>query len=177
MAGTAPRIEEETPIQAEAAPTERRGHYRRPPLAEIDSWELWQAWKRGERGRVLPWIGLLAAFCMLLAGMYSFFFFSTSLTGDTIAQFGLTIVLIAFLFALWRKISPRRDFALAVVALIVAVSGGAFLLWLLICRLSSWNPLVAIGGTLLLGIAGIAIGLPSLNALARQGEQAASSRQ
>ena len=31
----------------------RRGHGRRPPLAEIDSWELWQAWKRGERALVM----------------------------------------------------------------------------------------------------------------------------
>jgi hypothetical protein len=113
----------------------------------------------------------------VLAGMYAFFFFTTSLTGDTIAQVALTIVLIAFLFAIWRRISPRRDFALAVVALIVAVSGGVFLLWLLLYGLSGWYPSVAIGGTLLLGVSGIAIGLRSLNAIARQGEQAASSEQ
>jgi hypothetical protein len=151
-------------------PTARpaRGHGRRPPLAEIDSWELWQAWKRGERKTALPWIGLLVAFCVLLAGMYSFFFFSTSATGDTIAQVGLTIVFVAFLFALWRRISARRDFALAVVALIVAVSGGAFLLWLLAYRLSGWNPWAAIGGTLLLGAVGLLLGVPSLNAIGRQ---------
>jgi hypothetical protein len=168
-------IEVQTPLEDSVKAD--RSHYRRPPLAEIDSWELWQAWKRGERGRVLPWIGLLAAFCMVLAGMYAFFFFTTSLTGDTIAQVALTIVLIAFLFAIWRRISPRRDFALAVVALIVAVSGGVFLLWLLLYGLSGWYPSVAIGGTLLLGVSGIAIGLRSLNAIARQGEQAASSEQ
>jgi FtsH-binding integral membrane protein len=99
--------------------------------------------------------------------MYSFFYFSTSLTGDTIAQFGLTLVFLIFMFALWRRISPRRDFALYVVGAMVAVSGGAFLLWLLAYALSGWNPLVAIIGTPVLGLAGILVGLPSLNALAR----------
>jgi len=149
------------------APTPRRGHVRRPPLAEIDSWELWQAWQRGERKRSLPWFGLLVGFCFVLAGMYSFFFFSTSLTGDTIAQVGLTLVFVAFMFALWRRISPRRGFALYVVGAMLGVSGGAFLLWLLAYRLSGWNPWVAILGTPLLGFVGIFIGLPSLNALAR----------
>src|SRR4051794_10028566 len=89
--------------EQQAAPS-RRGHVRRPPLAEIDTWELWQAWRRGERRRVIPWIGLLIGFCFVLAGMYSFFFFSTSLTGDTIAQVALTLVFIAFIFAIWRRI-------------------------------------------------------------------------
>lgn len=154
-------------VEPPEAPPPRRGHTRRPPLAEIDSWELWQAWRRGERKQVLPWIGLLVGFCFLLAGMYSFFYFSTSLTGDTIAQFGLTLVFLIFMFALWRRISPRRDFALYVVGAMVAVSGGAFLLWLLAYALSGWNPLVAIIGTPVLGLAGILVGLPSLNALAR----------
>jgi len=146
----------------------RHGHARRPPLAEIDTWELWQAWRRGERKRVIPWIGLLVGFCFVLAGMYSFFFFSTSLTGDTIAQVGLTLVFIAFIFAIWRRISPRRDFAFYVVGAILAVSGGAFLLWLLIYRLTNWSIWVGIIGTPLLGIVGLLIGLPALNALARQ---------
>jgi hypothetical protein len=158
--------------QAQDPVEPRRGHRRRPPLAEIDSWELWQAWKRGERGVVLPWVGLLVGFCVVLASMYSFFFFSTSVSDDTIAQVVLTIVLIAFLFALWRRISARRDFAFMVVALILAVSGATFVLWLLAYRLSGWNPWVAIGGTLGLGLAGMLIGLPSLNALApRSGEE------
>src|SRR5438477_12882000 len=104
------QTEDQSPSETPAiAP--RRGHGRRPPLAEIDSWELWQAWKRGERGVVLPWVGLLVGFCVVLAAMYSFFFFSTSVSDDTIAQVVLTIVLVAFLFALWRRISARRDFA------------------------------------------------------------------
>lgn len=113
-------------------------------------------------------MGLLTGFCMLLAGMYAFFFFSTSLNNDTVAQVGLTIALLIFLFVLWRRISPRRDFALFVVALIMAVSSAAFVLWLLAYRLSGWNPLVAVVGTLLLGVAGIIVGLPALNTIAAQ---------
>src|SRR5439155_10745418 len=130
-------------------PSERpRGHGRRPPLAEIDSWELWQAWKRGERALVTPWIGLLVGFCVVLAAMYSFFFFSTSITNDSIAQAVLTIVFLAFFVSIWRRISARRDFAFMVVALILAVSGAVFVLWLLAYRLSGWNLWAAIGGTL-----------------------------
>ena len=103
----------QTPSSTEDQPTaddplERpRGHGRRPPLAEIDSWELWQAWKRGERGVVVPWIGLLVGFCVVLAAMYAFFFFSTTASDDTVAQVVLTIVFIAFLLTLWRRISAR----------------------------------------------------------------------
>src|SRR5215210_3419152 len=71
----------------------RRGHTRRPPLAEIDSWELWQAWQRGERDRVLPWIALLIGFSVVLAAMYSFFFISSLLSQDTVAPFVLIFVL------------------------------------------------------------------------------------
>ena len=148
--------------------TPRTQHTRRPPLAEIDTWELWQAWQRGDRKTALPWIGLLVGFCFVLAGMYSFFFFSTLLTNDIIAQVALTIVLVAFLFGLWRRISPRRGFALAVVVLIAAVSALAFALWLLVWALSGLQPFVAIFGTVALGLAGAAVGLPSLNAIARQ---------
>lgn len=154
----------------------RGGHTRRPPLAEIDTWELWQEWKRGHRSVAMPWVGLLVSFCMVLAGMYSFFFFSTSSTGDTIAQVVLTIILVVFTFTLWRKISARRDFALIVVTLILVVSGLAFLLWLGFYRFSEWNPLVAIGGTLVLGLLGIAIGLPSLNAIGRRQEEQDKAR-
>lgn len=159
---------EQQPAQENTEVKVRRGHARRPPLAEIDSWELWQAWKRGERQVAMPWFALLASFCMILAGMYSFFFFSTSLSNDVIAQVGLTIALLVFLYVLWRRISPRRDFALFVTALILGVSGVAFFLWLLAYGLSGWNPLVAVIGTLLLGIAGIIIGLPALNTIAAQ---------
>jgi hypothetical protein len=145
-------------------------HTRRPPLAEIDSWELWQAWKRGERKMARPWIGLLSGFCLVLAAMYSFFFFSTSLNNDTIAQVGLTLILAGFLYYLWRRISPRRDFSLAVVGLVTAVSGAAFLLWLLAYGFSGWNPMVAVLGTLVLGLLGLGVSLPSLNEIARRQE-------
>ncbi len=141
---------------------------RRPPLAEVDSWELWQAWRRGQRRFVLPWIGLLVGFCVVLAGVYSFFFYSTSLDNDTVAQVGLTLLFAAFLFGIWRRISPRRGFALIVIMLMLAVSGLAFLAWLLVYTLSGWNPWVAIGGTVSLGLTGLLIGLPSLNAISRQ---------
>ncbi|HUP28389.1 MAG TPA: hypothetical protein VM409_08130 [Chloroflexia bacterium] len=150
---------------------ERRGHARRPPLAEIDSWELWQAWKRGDRETVVPWLGLLGGFCVVLAAMYSFFFFSTSLNDDRIAQVGLVIILAVFMYVLWRRISPRRDFSLAVVALIAAVSAVAFLIWLLAYGLSGWNPIVAVLGTIGLGLAGLGMSLPSLNAIARRQEE------
>jgi FtsH-binding integral membrane protein len=117
---------------------------------------------------VWPWIGLLLGFSVVLAGMYSFFFFTTSIDDDTIAQAVLTFVFIAFIFSLWRRISPRREFALVVVTLILAASGLAFLLWLLVYRLSNWNWWVAIGGVAALGLVGLFIGLPSLNAIARQ---------
>src|SRR5437762_2404803 len=78
----------QTPYPTEEQPTaddpsERpRRHGPRPPLAEIDSWELWQAWKRGEREVVVPWIGLLVGFCVVLAAVYAFFFFSTTASDD-----------------------------------------------------------------------------------------------
>ena len=162
MSQITPSIEE-----SQLAPPER-GHVRRPPLAEIDSWELWQAWKRGDKALVRPWIGLLVGFCVVLAAMYAFFYFSTSLSNDTIAQVGLVLVLLGFLYAIWRRISTRRGFALVVVALMSAVSGAAFLLWLLAYGLSNWNPWVAIIGNVVVGSIGLLIGLPSLNAIARR---------
>ncbi len=149
-------------------PRRGHGHARRPPLAEVDSWELWQAWRRGERRFALPWIGLLVAFCVVLAGMYSFFFYSTSLDNDTVAQVGLTLLFVAFLFRIWRRISPRRGFALIVITLMLLISGLAFLTWLLAYALSGWNPWAAIGGTVSLGLIGLFIGLPSLNTISRQ---------
>src|SRR5438105_392880 len=84
-------------VQTPAPPEEQSPSHepaRRPPLAEIDTWELWQAWRRGEREVVWPWVGLLLSFCVVLAGMYSFFYFSTSQSDDTVAQIGLTVVLL-----------------------------------------------------------------------------------
>jgi hypothetical protein len=128
---------------------------------------LWQAWKRGERSTTLPWFGLLAAFCMVLAAMYAFFVFSAIAGGDPFLIVIMTFVFLAFFVVIWRRVSPRRGFALAVVALMVALSLVVFLLWLLAYSLTGWNPWAAIGGTILLGIAGIAIGLPSLDAIAK----------
>jgi hypothetical protein len=145
-----------------------RSHTRRPPLAEIDSWELWQAWKRGERGRALPWAGLLVGFCVVLAAMYSFFFYSSVLSQDTIAPIGLVILYLAFLYWVWQRISARRAFALALVGLMVAVSGLAFGFWFLAYWLSGWNAWIAILGTAALGIIGLLTALPGLNAMARQ---------
>ena len=119
---------------------------------------------------VWPWFGLLAGFCVVLAAMYSFFYFSTSLNDDHIAQVGLVLILLGFLYYLWRRISPRRDFSLAVVGMIAAVSGGGFLLWFLAYALSGWNSMVGVIGTLLLGLAGLGVSLPSLNAIARRQE-------
>src|SRR6476646_6600485 len=90
-------------------------HTRRPPLAEIDSWELWQQWKRGEHVAVMPWMRLLAGFCVVLAAMYSFFFVSSTLSDDTIAPIALLFVYIGFLYWIWARISPRTGFALAIV--------------------------------------------------------------
>jgi hypothetical protein len=104
---------------------------------------------------------------MVLGAMYSFFFFSSVSADDPFGIFIMTFVFIVFFVVIGRRISPRRGFAVRMVALIVGVSVAAFLLWLLAYALSGWNPWAAIGGTLLLGLSGIAIGLPSLDAIAK----------
>ncbi|MEO8286590.1 MAG: hypothetical protein ABI670_09160 [Chloroflexota bacterium] len=151
-------------------PTEprRRGHARRPPLAEIDSWDLWQAWKRGERKQAMPWIGLLTGFCLVLAAMYSFFYYSSVLSQDSVFPIVLALIYIGFLYWVWQRISPRRDFALAIVAVMVVVSVLAFSVWFLVYMLSGWNPLVSILGTVALGLVGMLVSLPALNSMAKQ---------
>lgn len=146
----------------------RREHTRRPPLAEIDSWELWQAWKRGERKLVRPWFGLLTGFCLVLAAMYSFFYFSSVLTDDSLFSIVLGLIYVGFLYWVWQRISARRLFALAVVGLMVLVSMVGFALWFLLYMASNWNPLVAIFGTAALGLIGLWVGLNALNNIARQ---------
>ena len=155
-------------------PTTRRGHghARRPPLAEIDTWELWQACRRGDRDKARPWFGLLLGFCVVLAAMYAFFFYSTSITSDTIAQVGLLIVLAGFLIALWRRISERRGFAFGVVLAILGVSLAVFGLWYLAFVLTGYSAWFATLGTPVLGLVGLLIGLRSLNAIARQQDAA-----
>ena len=155
----------ETSTSTEQKP--RRGHTRRPPLAEIDSWALWQAWQRGERARVLPWLCLLAGFSLVLAAMYSFFFVSSVLSQDTVAPIALLLVYLIFLYWVWRRISPRRAFALAVVGAMVAVSALAFALWFAIYWLSGWSVWAGIFGTAALGLIGLAVALPGLNTMAR----------
>jgi hypothetical protein len=156
-------------VAAEAPqPSKRRGHQRRPPLAEVDTMELWQAWQRGDRRTVRPWIGLLASFCLVLAGMYSFFFFSTTLSDDPLAGAIMSFVFIVLLAYLGRRISPEPRLAWLVIGLMSVVSLGAFGLWLLVCALSGWNAWVAIMGTLALGLLGAFVAVPSLNAIERQ---------
>lgn len=157
--------EPQLPDQQQAQPRPTR----RPPLAEIDTWELWQAWQRGERKIATPWIGLLGGFCLVLAAMYSFFFFTTGLTDDTVARVVLTILFLAFLFVIWQRVSPRREFALVVILSMLVASSLLFFLWFLAYALSGWNPWAAIGGTTVLGLIGLLVGLLSLNAIAKQG--------
>jgi lipopolysaccharide export LptBFGC system permease protein LptF len=141
---------------------------RRPPLAEIDSWELWQAWRRGERKRVLPWFGLLAGFCLVLAAMYSFFYFSSVLSQDNIFPIILGVIYAGFLYWVWQRISTRRVFALAIVAVMVVVSMLGFGAWFLLYLASDFDPLMAVAGTAVLGLLGLVVGLPALNRIARQ---------
>jgi lipopolysaccharide export LptBFGC system permease protein LptF len=143
-------------------------HTRRPPLAEIDSWELWQEWKRGEHAEAMPWMRLLAGFCVVLAAMYSFFYVSSTLSDDTIAPIALLVVYVGFLYWIWARISPRKSFALGIVAVMVAVSLVAFALWFVAYWLSGWSVWVGIVGTLVLGLLGLAIALPGLNAMAER---------
>ena len=141
---------------------------RRPPLAEIDSWELWQAWRRGERKRVMPWFGLLAGFCLVLAAMYSFFYFSSVLSQDNIFPIILGVIYAGFLYWVWQRISTRRVFALAIVAVMVVVSMLGFGAWFLLYLASDFDPLMAVAGTAVLGLLGLVVGLPALNSIARQ---------
>jgi lipopolysaccharide export LptBFGC system permease protein LptF len=152
----------------------RKAHTRRPPLAEIDSWELWQAWQRGERDRVTPWLRLLAGFSILLAAMYSFFFVSSVLSDDTIAPIVLVFVYLCFMYWIWQRISPRRKFALAVVCGMIAVSLAAFAIWFLIYWLSGWVIWVGIFGTIAVGMVGLLVTLPGLNMMAKESQSATS---
>ena len=169
MSEAGPPVEQEEKTPDGERP--RRGYTRRPPLDEIDTWELWQAWKRGDRERARPWVGLLLGFCVLLAAMYAFFYYSTAITGDTIAQVGLLVVLVGFLFAIWRRISERRDFALYVVLAILGVSSAAFGLWYLGFVLSGYSAWFATLGTPVLGLVGLLIGLKSLNTIGERAER------
>ncbi len=119
---------------------------------------------------MIPWFVLLVGFCLVLAAMYSFFFFSTVLSQDDIFPVVLGIGYLVFLYWLWQRISPRRAFALGVVGATVVVSALGFLLWFLFYMATGWNPLAAIFGTAALGIIGLVVGLRALNAIERQKE-------
>ena len=77
----------------------------------------------------MPWLGLLVGFCLVLAAMYSFFYFSSVLSEDSVFPFVLGLVYIGFLYWVWQRISPRRGFALGIVGVMVVVSVAAFALW------------------------------------------------
>jgi hypothetical protein len=106
-------------------------------------------------------------FSTVLAAMYSFFFISSVLSQDTITPIALLVVYAGFLYWVWRRISPRRGFALAVVCVMVAVSAVAFGLWFALYWLSGWSVWAGMFGTAALGIAGLLAALPGLNAMAR----------
>ena len=130
--------------------------------------ELWQAWQHGDRRTVRPWIGLLVSFCLVLAGMYSFFFFSTTLSNDPLAGAIMSFVFIVLVFYLGRRISPVPRLNVLVIGFMSVVSLSAFGAWLLVCALSGWNAWTAIVGTLALGLLGAFVAVPSLNAIERQ---------
>jgi hypothetical protein len=145
-----------------------RGRQRRPPLAEVDTAELLQAWRSGDRGRVRPWLGLLASFCVVLAAMYSFFFFSVTLTDDVLAGVVMSFVFLVLLVWLGRRVAGDTGLALAVIGFMVAVSGGAFLLWLLWCALTGFDAFMGILGTVVLGLLGAFVAVPALNKIEKQ---------
>ena len=118
----------------------------------------------------MPWMRLLAGFCVVLAAMYSFFFVSSTLSDDTIAPIALLFVYVGFLYWIWARISPRKGFALAIVGVMVLVSLVAFALWFVAYWLSGWSVWVGIVGTLVLGLLGLVIALPGLNVMAQQNE-------
>jgi len=118
----------------------------------------------------MPWMRLLAGFCVVLAAMYSFFFVSSILSDDTIAPIALLFVYVGFLYWIWARISPRKGFALAIVGVMVAVSLVAFAIWFVAYWLSGWSVWVGIVGTLVLGLLGLVIALPGLNTMAQQNE-------
>ncbi|HEX8220717.1 MAG TPA: hypothetical protein VF914_16110 [Chloroflexia bacterium] len=158
----------DSPAAGQPPPQRKRGHQRRPPLAEVDTLELWEAWQRGDRRTVRPWLGLLASFCLVLAGMYSFFFFSIVLSDDPLGGAIISFVFIVLVFYLGRRISPQPKLVALVIGFMSVVSLSAFGLWLLASALSGWNAWTAITGTLVLGLLGAFLAVPSLNAIERQ---------
>lgn len=116
----------------------------------------------------MPWIWLLTSFCVVLAAMYSFFFFSSTLTNDTGGGIVLTVAFAILILWLGRRISNKPGLSLFVIGFMIAVSGVAFGLWLLLCALSGWNALVAVAGTIVLGLIGAFMAVPSLNKIEQQ---------
>lgn len=145
-------------------------HARRQPLAEVDTWELWQAARRGEWQQVAPWLLLLAGFCAVLAGLASFFWLAAHdpITGETdfIAVAGLLVGLGGFAVFLYRRLSARRPFALGAVAGLLGIAGAIFGLWLLAFTLSGTNACLGILGVLVECGLGTTLGLAGINRLA-----------
>ncbi|HMA36448.1 MAG TPA: hypothetical protein VKY74_18470 [Chloroflexia bacterium] len=133
---------------------------RRPPLAEIDTWALWQAAQAGRWAEVRPWLLLLAGFCAVLAGLVSFFWLTAP--GDVA---GLLLALLLFSFFLYGRLSPRRAFAAAAMAVLLATAAGIFGIWLLAFAGSQENVWIGILGVLLECSIGLGLGLAGIKRL------------
>jgi hypothetical protein len=133
-----------------------RNHTPRPPLAEIDTWELWLALRAGRISFVMPWLLLLAGFCAVLAGLACFFWLTAR--DDPVAMVGLGLVLLWFCVFLWRKLSTRPGFSLALLLAMLTVSGILFAIWLAAYALSGYNIWVGILGVVLVCTVGIVLG-------------------
>src|SRR5687768_10417830 len=140
------------------------GHTPRPPLAEIDTWELWMALRAGRVGFVMPWLLLLAGFCSVLSGMAAFFWLTAR--DDNVAMIGLGLVLLWFCFFLWRRLSTRPGFSLALLLAMLTVSGVLFAGWLIAFTAASQSVWVGILGVLVLCTIGIVLGLVGIRGVA-----------
>ncbi|MDQ2808568.1 MAG: hypothetical protein M3Z04_16920 [Chloroflexota bacterium] len=134
---------------------------RRPPLAEIDTWTLWQAVRRGEWRSVAPWLLLLAGFCAVLGSMISFFWLTAP--GDLPGLVGLLLIFALFLF---RRLSARAAFAAATMGALLVLAGLVFAAWWLLYAATGNNVWVGIGGVVAQCGLGIALGLAGINRLA-----------
>lgn len=136
---------------------------RRPPLAEVDTWSLWLALRRGDWATVLPWLLLLGGFCSVLAGMASFFWLTAR--NDPVDIAGLLVLLLGFAAYLTWRLSSRRAFAVGAVAALLGIAGAVFALWLLAFVAAGQNLFVGIVGILIECGIGITLGLAGINRL------------
>src|SRR6478609_6733409 len=145
---------------------------RRPPLAEIDTWALGQALRRGEWPVVAPWLLLLAGFCAVLAGLASFFWLTAR--GDSADLIGLGVIGVVFLVVLYRRLSGRRAYAAATVAALVLTAALVFALWLLAFRALGENVWLGMLGVIAECGLGLLLGLAGINRLAAAEERGRS---